>query len=84
MREDDLLSVDSILSDLWSRLDYGVLAEPDTPTQLLVAASFTRTTAVRLATALQEKGMTGETISNWVDCRLDDPLPEVRHALQLR
>lgn len=79
----DVASFESVLDDLFTRLDYSALNEPGiTAIQSMISASLTRAAAVRLADALGRKGITGDAIDRWRRCADTDPLPEVRHALE--
>ncbi|QAX28726.1 hypothetical protein [Leisingera sp. NJS204] len=78
-----MASFESVLDDLFTRLDYSALNEPGiTSIQTMISASLTRAAAVSLADALGRKGATRDVIDRWRRCADTDPLPEVRHALE--
>lgn len=82
LTEADVSILESVLDDLWTRLDYTALAEPGvTAMQTMISASLTRAAGVGLAEVLGRKGITEDTIARWRRCVDTDPLPEVRHAL---
>ncbi|MCA1777156.1 MAG: SIR2 family protein [Loktanella sp.] len=76
----DMAGLEPVLDDLWTRLDYTTLGVLEASSHSLISAPFARANAVRLASALSRKGVTGDMITQWRDCAAFDPLPEVRYS----
>jgi hypothetical protein len=66
------------LSDLFAQTSY----ESELPQALRASISIVRAECVRVAKELADRGLSGEGISLWLDAHKNDPLAEVRFALE--
>lgn len=77
----ELDRIAEVLDELRQATDYGPPdGDADSDSDRAVSLPLVRAECVRLAQALEQKGVTTETVRFWRDLAARDPLPEVRHA----
>lgn len=74
----DAARLNEALGDLLAGTSYDAI-EPES--SAAITASMVRAECVRLARALQERGVGGQPAAAWLEAAVADPLPEVRFAL---
>ena len=77
----ELAQIVEVLDELRAATDYGSPdGDADVESDRAVSLPLVRAECVRLARALEEKGVTTEPVHVWRDLATSDPLPEVRNA----
>lgn len=77
----ELNRIAEVLDELRVETDYGPPdGDADVESERAVSLPIVRAECVRLARALEEKGVTTEPVRAWHDLAACDPLPEVRNA----
>ncbi|MFG1393167.1 SIR2 family NAD-dependent protein deacylase [Xanthobacter agilis] len=79
----ELDRIAEVLDELRETTDYGPPdGDADIESERAVSLPLIRAECVRLARALEEKGVTTEPVRVWRDLAARDPLPEVRNAVR--
>jgi hypothetical protein len=76
--EDDRRALADALGRLWIETAYSLWDVRDSGTVVL---TLIRARCVRLADRLRRAGMVHDAVAQWIDGTKDDPMPEVRYAL---
>jgi hypothetical protein len=77
-KKEDIERLMVVLSDLHVASEYSAI---DPESRLAISASLLRAACVRLASKLQQAGFSGPQTAAWLSDFQNDPLPEVRFAL---
>lgn len=79
MDDDDKHALANALNRLQTETAY---SSWDTKDPRTAALTLTRVRCVRLADGLRRASVVHDAISYWIDATKDDPVPEVRYALE--